>query len=98
MPTPVRSQVRSCGICGGHSGTGADFLRVLRFSLPIIIPPTDPYTLYSLDTETASLNNQLKTCLVNHSFLVRMEVGSNTSTVSLRVVGGEENGTQCLEV
>jgi hypothetical protein len=29
----VRSQVKSCGICGGQSGTGAGFLRVLRFPL-----------------------------------------------------------------
>jgi hypothetical protein len=28
----------------------------------------------------------------------RMEAGSNTSTVALRVVGGDEKGTQCLWV
>jgi hypothetical protein len=39
---PVRSQVRSCRICGEQSGTGAGFLRVLRFPLPILIPPTAP--------------------------------------------------------
>jgi hypothetical protein len=27
----VRSQIRSCGICEGRSGTGAGYLRVLRF-------------------------------------------------------------------
>jgi hypothetical protein len=26
----------------------------------------------------------------------RVEAGPNTSTVALRVVGGDENGTQCL--
>jgi hypothetical protein len=30
-----RSQARSCGICGGQNGTGAGFLRVLRFPLPM---------------------------------------------------------------
>jgi hypothetical protein len=32
---------RVCGVCGGQSGTGAGFLRVLRFPLPII-PPISP--------------------------------------------------------
>jgi hypothetical protein len=47
LPTAVariRSQVRSCGICGGQSGIGAGFLRVLRFPLPISIPPTTPHS------------------------------------------------------
>jgi hypothetical protein len=38
----VRARVSSCGICGEQSGTGAGFLRVLRFLLPIFIPPTAP--------------------------------------------------------
>jgi hypothetical protein len=35
----VRARVWSCGICGEQSGAGAGFLRVLRFPLPISIPP-----------------------------------------------------------
>jgi hypothetical protein len=30
--------------------------------------------------------------------LSRVDVVSNTSTVALRVVGGDEKGTQCVEV
>jgi hypothetical protein len=43
LPTAAaRFRVRAaCGVCGGQSGTGAGFLRVLRFSLPII-PPISP--------------------------------------------------------
>jgi hypothetical protein len=40
----VRAQVRSCGICGGLSGIGAGFLRVLQFPLPILIPPNALYS------------------------------------------------------
>jgi hypothetical protein len=35
----VRARVKSCGICGGQSGAGVGFLRVLRFPLPIFILP-----------------------------------------------------------
>jgi hypothetical protein len=44
----VRSQLRSCEIYGGQSGTGAGFLRVLRFPLPILIPPTAPHSSSSI--------------------------------------------------
>jgi hypothetical protein len=39
----VRSQVRSCVIGGRQSGIGGGFLLVLRFPLPILIPPTAPH-------------------------------------------------------
>jgi trimethylamine:corrinoid methyltransferase-like protein len=34
----------SCGVCGGQSGARAGFLQVLRFPLPILIPPAAPYS------------------------------------------------------
>jgi hypothetical protein len=40
----VRYHITSCGICGGQSGTGAGLLRVLRFPLPILIPPNAVYS------------------------------------------------------
>jgi hypothetical protein len=39
----VRSQVRSRGICGIQSGTGAGFLRVLRSPLSVLLPSNGPY-------------------------------------------------------
>jgi hypothetical protein len=35
----VTVRVWSCGICGGLNSAGVAFLRVLRFPLPIFIPP-----------------------------------------------------------
>jgi hypothetical protein len=44
----VRAQIRSYGICCGQSGIGVGLLRVLRFPLPILIPPTVPHSSSSI--------------------------------------------------
>jgi hypothetical protein len=44
----VRARIWSCGICGGQSGARAGFLRVLRFPLPIFIPPIAPQSPSSI--------------------------------------------------
>jgi hypothetical protein len=44
----VRARVWSCGICGGQSGAGVGFLRVLRFPPPIFIPPIAPQSPSSI--------------------------------------------------
>jgi hypothetical protein len=42
----VRSQVRSCRICGGQSGNGVGFLLTFCFPLPILIPPNASYSSF----------------------------------------------------
>jgi hypothetical protein len=44
----VRAWVRSCGISGGQSGAVGGSLRVLRFPLPIFIPPISPQSPSSI--------------------------------------------------
>jgi hypothetical protein len=51
----VRTWVWSSWICGGQSGAGADFLRVLSFPLPIFIPPNSPF---SQSTGTGTLGQK----------------------------------------
>jgi hypothetical protein len=48
MAARVRARVWSCGICGGQSGAGAGFLRVLWFPLPNFIPPVSPQSPSSI--------------------------------------------------
>jgi hypothetical protein len=43
-PAWVQSEVESCGICGGQSGTGEGFFQVLLFPLPIVIPSDVSYS------------------------------------------------------
>jgi hypothetical protein len=43
-----------------------------------------------------SCGNVIALCGIVACTLPRVEAGSNTSTVALRVVGGDEKGTQCL--
>jgi hypothetical protein len=40
----IRSQVRPSGTCGKQNGSTVGFLRVLRFSSPILILSTAPYS------------------------------------------------------
>jgi hypothetical protein len=44
----VRSRIWSREICGGQSGSGARFLRVLRSPPPIFIPPIAPQSPSSI--------------------------------------------------
>jgi hypothetical protein len=44
------------------------------------------------------LYNDETLTLIRREAVSRVEAGSNTSTVALRVVGGDEKGTQCLGV
>jgi hypothetical protein len=53
-----------------------------------------------LDTKTHRLTDRQSQCDFDFESVQpsRVEAGSNTSTVVLRVVGGDEKGTQCLRV
>jgi hypothetical protein len=58
--TRVLSHVRSYEIYVGRSGIGAGSLRIARFPLPIVIPPSAPHSLIFLPVliRTSSLHNK----------------------------------------
>jgi hypothetical protein len=56
-PARIQSQVRLSMINSRPSGTEADFIRVLRFLLPILIPPTAPSSLNILSSTLYSPDN-----------------------------------------
>jgi hypothetical protein len=52
MSAWVQSQLRLCRTCDGQNGTGASFLQILPFYLPIFIPPITPHSLIVQSSET----------------------------------------------
>jgi hypothetical protein len=50
----TRSQVTSCGICGGQSRSGSGCIWGLWFPLPILIPQTVPFPLIILSSTICS--------------------------------------------
>jgi hypothetical protein len=65
--------VSSCGICGGQSGTGTDFLQIFRFLVPIHIP-SSPHSLIILSS-------------AQYSFDTDSVVGWGTMLISRKVAG-----------
>jgi hypothetical protein len=63
----VLSQVNSCRICGGHSGTGIGLFQVLRFPLPILIPPKAPYSSLIRGWYNRPINGRRAKLIQSHS-------------------------------
>jgi hypothetical protein len=56
--TRVRSQLKSCRICGGQSGARAVLLQVLQLPLPVFIPPTASHSLVVLSSDAYSVSTR----------------------------------------
>jgi hypothetical protein len=62
----VRTQVGSCGICDGQSGTGHVSLRVFRFSPVTIIPPWLSMLIYNVRDEQKARWPQFRDIASSH--------------------------------
>jgi hypothetical protein len=67
----VRARACSSGICGGQSGAGAGFLRVLQFPLPTFIPPT---SRSSQSPGAGTIGQKWPTCRVDPVWTVLTEM------------------------
>jgi hypothetical protein len=77
----VRTEIRTCGTCGGQSGTGIGFLRVLQFPLLILL-----HIHHQVDSVSPHSKKQKKKkrLLRNISFTL-LRCPSHLSLLSLRV-------------
>jgi hypothetical protein len=93
----VRARVWSSGICGGQSGGGAGFLRVLRFPLPIFILPNSPSSSITrgrynrpfsgrcAEWTQLGLHRSLCELKKNSSISVNMETTWSTSCMKVKI-------------
>jgi hypothetical protein len=108
----VRGRVWPCGICGGQSDTGTDFLRVLRFPLPILIPSIALHSSsivrdwYGYDRPisgrhtkwTQSHPNPIIWCMEQRSIVMSALSKTLTVFVRLKTVIVRSNPTRSIDV
>jgi hypothetical protein len=80
----VRAEVRSGGIYGGQSGIGAGSLRVLRFPLTILIPPTASHSHNHLLSGTGTMG-QLMADVPSELSLTQAQETGRTPNIDINV-------------
>jgi hypothetical protein len=69
----VRSQVKLHGLYSGQNGTGAGFLRVLRFPLPLLIPPNAACSSIVLDWYNRPISGRRTMWIQSHPKKVKVK-------------------------
>jgi hypothetical protein len=99
----ARSQIRTCGICNGQSGSGTGFLRVFRFLLSILISPNIPHSSIIWGWYNGSISGRHSKWIRSHptpqnqrKILIRMRMVVNKLVLvygsECWTYGREENG------